>query len=199
MRKILGLTIAALLVIGLAGVGTWAYFSDVETSSGNELVAGTLDLTPDTPGAFITSLTDLVPEADNAEQQIEVTNAGSIDASSMDIDITITATDVDDTPLSPDGTGTAMTPAEFAEALKVETLTWLGGDLLSGISENGTDGNNYIDLAEVASADLTSQTGLDAGSPGTLAIDFTLDPNDDYGNDPQGDGCEIEVEFTLNQ
>ncbi len=199
MRKILGLTLAAVLVLALAGIGTWAYFSDTETSAGNELVAGTLDLTPDTPGAFIATLTDLVPAADNAVQSIEVTNAGNINASQMDIDINITATDVDDTPLSPDGTGTAMTPAEFAEALKVESLTWLASNLLTGITESGTDGNTYIDLAEVASADLTGLTGLDAGSPGTLAIDVTLDPDDDYGNDPQGDGVEIEVVFTLNQ
>ena len=44
MKKILGLTIAALLVMGLVGGGTWAYFTDVETSTGNVLTAGTLNL-----------------------------------------------------------------------------------------------------------------------------------------------------------
>ena len=44
MKKILGLTIAAMLVMGLVGGGTWAYFSDPETLTGNYLSAGTLDL-----------------------------------------------------------------------------------------------------------------------------------------------------------
>ncbi|GAH38609.1 unnamed protein product [marine sediment metagenome] len=44
MKKILGLTVAALLVMGLVGGGTWAYFTDVETSTGNVLTAGTLNL-----------------------------------------------------------------------------------------------------------------------------------------------------------
>jgi len=45
MKKLFGLTIAALLIIGMVGGGTWAYFSDPETSSGNVLTAGTLNLT----------------------------------------------------------------------------------------------------------------------------------------------------------
>ena len=44
MKKILGLTVAALLVMALVGGGTWAYFSDVETSTGNVFTAGTLNL-----------------------------------------------------------------------------------------------------------------------------------------------------------
>ena len=44
MKKIIGLTIAALLIIGIVGGGTYAYFSDTETSTGNSLTAGTLNL-----------------------------------------------------------------------------------------------------------------------------------------------------------
>jgi len=47
MKKILGLTVAALLVMGLVGGGTWAYFSDPESSTGNTFAAGTLDLEVD--------------------------------------------------------------------------------------------------------------------------------------------------------
>ncbi len=42
MKKILGLTTSIMLFIG-----TWAYFSDIETSTGNALTAGTLDLKTD--------------------------------------------------------------------------------------------------------------------------------------------------------
>lgn len=44
MKKILGLSVAALMVMGLVGGGTWAYFSDMETSTGNAFQAGTIDL-----------------------------------------------------------------------------------------------------------------------------------------------------------
>ncbi len=44
MKKIIGLTIAFLLLIGMVGIGTFAYFSDVEIVSSNQLSAGTLDL-----------------------------------------------------------------------------------------------------------------------------------------------------------
>ena len=44
MKKILGLTIAALLIIALVGGGTWAYFQDTENSENNTITAGTLDL-----------------------------------------------------------------------------------------------------------------------------------------------------------
>ena len=50
MKKILGLTVAALLVLALVGGGTWAYFSDVETSEDNVFTAGTLNLVPSTSG-----------------------------------------------------------------------------------------------------------------------------------------------------
>ncbi|GAG27816.1 unnamed protein product, partial [marine sediment metagenome] len=37
MKKILGLTIVAVLVMALVGGGTWAYFSDVERTDTNVL------------------------------------------------------------------------------------------------------------------------------------------------------------------
>lgn len=38
------------LVLALIGGGTWAYFSDTETSTGNTFTAGTLNLVPSTSG-----------------------------------------------------------------------------------------------------------------------------------------------------
>jgi predicted ribosomally synthesized peptide with SipW-like signal peptide len=45
MKKIIGLTILALLLIGIVSAGTWAYFSDTETSTGSTFTAGSLNLT----------------------------------------------------------------------------------------------------------------------------------------------------------
>jgi len=50
MKKILGLTIAILLSMAMVAGGILAYFTDIESSSSNQLTAGTLDLTPSTDG-----------------------------------------------------------------------------------------------------------------------------------------------------
>jgi len=58
LKKILGLTIAVVLIIGLIAGGTFAYFSDTETVTGNSLTAGTIDLVA---GAPIITITDIKP------------------------------------------------------------------------------------------------------------------------------------------
>ena len=199
MKKILMSLMAIGLVVGLVGAGTMAYFSDEETSTGNTFTAGTLDLTPNNPGAFVSGLTNLAPGVDNPAQTITLTNSGTLDGAEMDIDVNITG-EADNTPLAPDGTGTNMTAAGYAEALRVDTLTWKGVDLLSLVTEDTSDGNNYKDLKEVAAANLSNQAGLTVVEEAQdFVLDVTLDPNNDYGNAPQGDGVVIEVVFDLSQ
>ncbi len=82
MKKILGLTVAALLVMGLVGGGTWAYFSDPEQSLGNTITAGTLNLTPDWNGSAVITFTDVVPQPDGTNTNVfatTLTNAGDMD------------------------------------------------------------------------------------------------------------------------
>jgi predicted ribosomally synthesized peptide with SipW-like signal peptide len=47
VKKILMICTALLLTVGLVGAGTFAFFSDTETSLGNTFTAGTLDLNLD--------------------------------------------------------------------------------------------------------------------------------------------------------
>lgn len=65
MKKILGLSIAAVMLIGLVVGGTLAYFSDIEETSGNTFTAGTIDLSVNNENPWTTSytteLTDLKP------------------------------------------------------------------------------------------------------------------------------------------
>jgi predicted ribosomally synthesized peptide with SipW-like signal peptide len=80
MKKILGLTIAALLVMGLVGAGTWAYFSDPEAVSGNALTAGTLDLDidgQDDTASALFSVGDVYPGG-TGSGTAELENSGSI-------------------------------------------------------------------------------------------------------------------------
>lgn len=76
MKKILGLTIAALLVMALVGGGTWAYFSDTETSPGS-ITAGTLDIT--SGGTTFFTLTNEAPGIPATTGiDLTLTNTGSI-------------------------------------------------------------------------------------------------------------------------
>jgi predicted ribosomally synthesized peptide with SipW-like signal peptide len=47
MKKVIFSLLMVSLVGAAIGIGTWAYFSDVETSTGNIFQAGTLDLKVD--------------------------------------------------------------------------------------------------------------------------------------------------------
>ena len=81
MKKILISLMSIALVIGLVGVGTMAYFSDTETSTGNTFTAGTLDLTVDganDPLLVKFTLTDLAPGSSGTITYV-LANVGSID------------------------------------------------------------------------------------------------------------------------
>ena len=79
MKKILGLTIASLLIIALCAVGTWAYFMDTETSTGNSLSAGTLDLSwTNQEGVPLPFNVDAMAPGDTTEARISVNNTGNL-------------------------------------------------------------------------------------------------------------------------
>ena len=81
MKKILGLTVVALLIMGLVGGGTWAYFSDVETSTGNVFTAGTLDLEVDSENPWASTpitVPAMAPGAAAAPVDIICENVGTL-------------------------------------------------------------------------------------------------------------------------
>jgi predicted ribosomally synthesized peptide with SipW-like signal peptide len=84
MKKILSLTIVALMVIGLVAGGTWAFFSDTETSTGNQFAAGTLDLTIDGGNTdvqiFNITATDAYPGNTGTDYAV-MKNVGSVTGS----------------------------------------------------------------------------------------------------------------------
>ncbi len=106
MKKILGLTVAAVLVMALVGGGTWAYFSDPETSENNVFTAGTLNLVSTISGTGAKStvteqadgfndkvvFTNLAP-GDSGTITWVLVNSGSINGT-LDINSTITFSDV---------------------------------------------------------------------------------------------------------
>ena len=96
-RRVLG----ALGVVGAAsagaGAGTFALFSDTETSSGNSVQAGTLDLTLGNGGSATLTASDVAP-GDSSTSMVKVNNVGTIDGS-LDVNVSnVTSVDADPEP-----------------------------------------------------------------------------------------------------
>ena len=200
MKKILGLTVAALLVMGLVGGGTWAYFSDVETSSGNILTAGTLDLkTDDADGVTGTLLATTMKPGDSVPSSGDATvtlkNSGSMDATTLDITVAYVEADGATEPTDPDLL-VDLTAAQFAAGLEVNTLSYGATDLLALVGDDNSNG--IIDMEDVQGTDLTDQAGIDASDTADFKVKVTLDATI-ADNDFQNDGIDITFTFTLNQ
>jgi predicted ribosomally synthesized peptide with SipW-like signal peptide len=193
MKKILGLTVAALMVMGLVGGGTWAYFSDTETIDDNPFAAGTLDLglsetQSGTQTGSITGTFDGSAWApgDSVNATIYVNNEGSIEMSSVNITFATTGV-VDGTPgtvdAGPGGSTDNLTEMITLTDLKFGTIgspgdiaTWDGYDIGQLIS------------TEIALGNIPADTEYE------LFMEFTFDTT--ATNGCQGDSTNITMTFT---
>ncbi|MEM0449721.1 MAG: TasA family protein [Methanomassiliicoccales archaeon] len=76
-KRMVMLAIGAMLAAALIAGGAYAYFSDTETSSGNQFSAGSLDLVLGTAGSMPISFINMVPGS-SGSSYIQVQNQGSI-------------------------------------------------------------------------------------------------------------------------
>ncbi len=209
MKKILGLTVAALMVMGLIGGGTWAYFTDPEATTGNILSAGTLDLrTNDANGVSATLFAQNLKPGDyfpaGANATIALSNAGSIDGGTLDITVTYVETDnatleaaiSGDTDLN-----IALTDDQYAAGLEIITLNYGGTNLLTSIPLNDNNGNGRVDMQDLktASGNLTGLAGILTTTPKDFKVRVQL--HDSGGNDNafMADGITVTLNFILNQ
>lgn len=190
MRKIFGLTVSILLLIGMAGIGTWAYFSDVESSTGNTLAAGTLDLkTNDADGVSQTLLaTNMEPGDTIGPETISLKNAGSVAGSTLDLAFTYVESDGSPNPAN-------MSANATAAILEVTTLKYNGSSLLSSVSDNNANG--YKDVEDLKNADLSGQSGIAASA--SKEFEIAVELRNDAHKDFQGDGISVTMTFTLKQ
>ncbi len=202
MKKILGLTVAALLVMALVGGGTWAYFSDTEASTDNSLTAGTLDLNIDGGNTAVTtfSVTDKAP-GDSGNGSSTLANAGSLNG---ELDVTFSA--ITNTPGAggteyEGGSGELGANAEIAVYIDVDQSgDWSSGDI--GLKSDGTTYNNPTAL-DYAAIDNYGSDSFDAVETiiASAADDFIIlwrIPTT-AGNDIQGDSVSFDITFTLEQ
>ena len=200
MRKIVGLTIAALLVIGLAGVGTWAYFSDTESAAGNTIAAGTLDLSVNSENPLTTTFTltgaDDVYPGGSGTIEWDLDNVGDMDGY---LDIAFSnLVDTENTVQEPE-TGDDAVSGELAEVLNLEIFidedddnTYDGGETL--IHDDYVTGGTTELTAAVCDDYLLN----DDDPTRQFIINWSID-GASVGNDIMSDIAGFDIEFSLEQ
>jgi predicted ribosomally synthesized peptide with SipW-like signal peptide len=202
MKKILGLMVAALLVIMMVGGGTWAYFSDTEDSAGNTLAAGTLDLNIDGDNeAVVTFDVSNKAPGDSGNGSNTLSNVGSLDGE-LDIqfsEVTNTA-----------GSGSGEFEGGDGELGGVALLTayvdvdsngsWSTGDI--GLKSDGSKYNHPTEL-DYATVDSYSEKSWDAvetmasGAADDIVVMWQIPT--DATNAIQGDSVSVDITFVLEQ
>jgi spore coat-associated protein N len=138
MKKIIGLSVAALLLLGVIGGATFAYFSDTESSTNNSLTAGTLDLNIDGGNVAVNTFSvSAVAPGDSGSGSSTLSNVGSM---AGELDISTSA--VTNTPGSggteyEGGSGELGAVAQIAMYLDIDQSgDWNAGDV--GLMSDGT-------------------------------------------------------------
>lgn len=181
MNKIFASLLMIGLVLGVAGAGTWAYFSDTETSEDNTFTAGTLDLKVngnDEPSIGHYTEANWKP-GETRDDNVIFTNEGSLNGS-----LNIKVANIDGIACTGDETeycddAADLDGADFDVVIKEGANPPLYSGLLSGL---------------IAGVDVGT---LDAGASRTLTMQATL--HGGVGNAAQGDGIQFDIVATLTQ
>ncbi len=209
MKKILGLAIAAIAVIAVAGVSTWAYFSDTETSTNNIFAAGTLDLKTSndavnyTDGVTATwgSGNNPVAPGYSSSGTVTLKNLGNIAADHIEMkftDVVVNNVSYNSTDLGPD-------IADMSSVMQVTALSYGGTSILaSEIAAldpiaNGGNGDGILELNELNGKTISSTTipGTNGNTPQALSMTVAIPGS--VGNGIQGDVVTLTVTFGLFQ
>jgi predicted ribosomally synthesized peptide with SipW-like signal peptide len=180
MKKILGLSVAAMMIMALVGGGTWAYFSDTETVTANTFTAGTLALSTNT-ATLHAAVSDVVPgmgePGDPRIGTVIMTKVGSL-TGELDVRMN-TVTDTADGGATEWENSNADLGGEMLVTLYIDddqSGAWNLGDI--GL---GSDGNTYafddvtaISATSEASASTTVLTDADHGATADTLIGMML-------------------------
>lgn len=170
--------------------GTLAFFSDDEASTDDQTVSGTLDLKTDDADGVSQTLyaTDLKLGDTVGPGTIVLKNAGSVAGATLDMAFSYVETDGSPNWINKNADDTAG-------MMEVTTLSYDGSSLLSSVSDVNVNG--YKDIYDLANADLTGQSGLNASATKNFQIAIQL--RSDTGNDFHADGITVTMTFILNQ
>jgi predicted ribosomally synthesized peptide with SipW-like signal peptide len=197
-RVLLGI-MTIVLVCALIGGGVYAYFSDIETSTGNTFTSGTLDLNLDGGNANVVKFTvaDVKP-GDSGAGTWTVANVGTIDGY-LDLESIGVA----------EGVGTTTDPELVDETTHVDTNqlgNYLLGHLFIDTNNDGgwdageTDlfGTNASPAAiNTVSANYSIGLSLTHGSSNYFTLAWSVPGSAD--NRIQGDNVTLGMTFELQQ
>jgi predicted ribosomally synthesized peptide with SipW-like signal peptide len=192
VSAIVGLSLAFIMALGMGVSGTLAYITDTQTSTGNLLAAGTLDLETNNnnvDGVTRTLYASSMSPGDTAgPTAITLKNTGTTDGATLDIVFSYAESD---------GSPTAVnkTDDDVAAVMEVVTLSYNGASLLGSISD--TNSNGYKDVEELALTSFIGLSGLTASASKEFVIAVRL--REETPNNFQSDGITITMTFTLKQ
>jgi spore coat-associated protein N len=202
MKRILGLGFLSIMLLATVGGGTFAWFSDTETSANNSLTAGTLDLNIDGGNVAVTTFSsNNTAPGDSGSGSNELENVGSLDG---ELDIYVgyinTAGGSGGTEFE-DGVSNLKGVAEMALYIDVDQSGgWSTGDI--GLKSDGTTYSHptALDYATIVSYQQVTWDAVETLSSGA-ADDFTIlwQIPTSAGNEIQGDSLNFDVTFTLEQ
>lgn len=200
MKKILGLTVAAMMVMAMVGAGTWAFFNDTETSSANILSAGTLDLTLDGGNDDVQLLTasigDIYP-GDSGNATAVLKNIGSL-AGELEIEFSAIAnTESTGTTGTSTATGTTTTMIDSA-LIGGSADDWVGFSLEMTGGTNGNIGQRrLITASDESSGQITVastfSSATESGDTYALVTEYELDTTNGAGNGELGAAVTMSV------
>jgi spore coat-associated protein N len=202
MRKIAILSVAVLVIIGLVSAGTYAYFSDTESSTNNVLTAGTLDLNIDGGNVAVTTFTaSAVAPGDSGSGSSTLANVGTM---AGELDITTSAvtntTGAGGTEYE-GGSGELGANAQIAMYIDVDQSgTWNAGDI--GLQSNGAmysfpTALNYDAINNYASETWNAVETMGISASDNIVVNWQVPAG--AGNDIQGDSVRFDITFILEQ
>ncbi|NHN61155.1 MULTISPECIES: TasA family protein [Halorussus] len=214
-RRLLGGLVAIGGAGAASGAGTFAYFSDTESSTGNTIDAGTLDLTVSDSGADFSdgvsgtwTISNAKP-GDSVLGDLTLRNEGSLSSDHVEISFAVDeseaggstgANEADTMPSSAEG---------MAEQFEVTVFTYNGTNVLQNLSD--ANGNGIVDIGDVVSGNdgaLDDLTSLPSDSQATesMMLEFRWAHDSEFdnsvsgtNNDYQGDEFDLTVTFALHQ
>jgi len=200
-KKLLISLMSIAVVVALAGVGVYAYFSDTETSTGNTFTAGTLDLVVDDENPWASTVittTCWAPGNTTSNVTITAKNTGCLDG---DLFMNITAvTDAENGYTEPECSA-------YGGSWNNTTQVCTGGSAVNNLSTQITlgvwcdstavTGINGVTLA--AANDVWSSKIADLAQSGTASINISATFASGAGNEYQSDSTTFTITLYLAQ
>jgi predicted ribosomally synthesized peptide with SipW-like signal peptide len=199
MKKILISLMIIALVCLLLGVGVYLAFSDTETSASNSFAAGTLDLEVDDENPWVSVKIDVdaMSPGDSGAVTCKLENVGTIDGTSLTVDLDNLADDAGTTP-EPE---IAFNPDNGELSANMDILMWeddgAGGGTAGNAVQDGTEVTLYSGKLNAEAGPYTVGSGLDASATTYVGISYSIDSG--VGNVIQDDSCTFDIVFVLTQ